>query len=74
MKMRNLLIGFLVAASSAAYAGMAEKVVRSNVGGADVIAYPTSIKDVVTINGALPAGDSFATPDNPAVPTLTGMM
>jgi zinc protease len=74
MNTRNLLIGFLIAASSAAYGGMAEKVVRSNIGGADVIAYPTTIKEVVTINGALPAGDSFATADNPAVPTLTGMM
>ncbi|HZF17230.1 MAG TPA: pitrilysin family protein [Steroidobacteraceae bacterium] len=74
MKFRTLLLTLLVLASASAFAGMAEKAVRKSIGGADVIAYPTGIKDVVTITGALPAGDSFAGAGNPAVPTLTGMM
>ena len=74
MKLPNLLLGLLLLASASAYGAMAEKVVRSRIGGADVIAYPTSIKDVVTITGSLPAGDAFAQTGNPAVATLTGMM
>jgi zinc protease len=74
MKFRNTLLGFLLLASAAAFGGMAEKVVRSHLDGADVIAYPTSIKDVVTITGSLPAGDAFADQKNPAVATLAGMM
>jgi zinc protease len=74
MKPRNILLGLVLLASASAYAGIAEKVVRKSVDGADVIAYPTSIKDVVTITGSLPAGDAFADPKKPAVATLTGMM
>ncbi len=74
MKIRSLLFGSLLLASAGASAGMAENVTRLKIGGADVIAYPTAIQDVVTIVGSLPAGDAFAGPDNPAVPTLAGMM
>jgi zinc protease len=74
MKKATLLFVFLFLASISAFAGMAEKAVRTRIGGADVIAYPTGVKDVVTITGSLPAGDAFAAADNPAVATLTGMM
>lgn len=74
MKSRNLFIACLLLASTSAFGDMADKVIRLHIGGADLIASPTAIKDVVTIYGSMPAGDSFAETDNPAVPTLTGMM
>lgn len=61
-------------ASATASTSIAERVTRSKIAGIDVIAYPTSVKDVVTIVGSLPAGDVFAPPGNAAVPTLAGMM
>jgi zinc protease len=59
-----------------ASAGMAEHVNRKKIDGIDLIAYPTAIKDVVTIMGALPAGDALAAADrsNVAVAMLTAMM
>ena len=47
---------------------------RTKSAGIDLIAYPTEVKDVVTIVGSLPAGDAFAGSGNAAVPTLVGMM
>jgi zinc protease len=72
----------MIAASAAllipalASAGMAEHVNRKKIDGIDVIVYPTAIKDVATILGALPAGDALAAADhdNVAVATLTAMM
>ena len=55
-------------------AQIAAHAVRSKIAGLDVIAYPTGVKDVVTIRASLPAGDAFAGDGNPAVPTLTGML
>jgi zinc protease len=55
-------------------AKIAPKIVRAKIAGIDVIAYPTGVKDVVTIHGAFPAGDAFAGDGNVAIPTLTGMM
>jgi zinc protease len=59
-----------------ASAGMAEHVNRKKIDGIDLIAYPTAIKDVVTMMGALPAGDALAAADhsNVAVAMLTAMM
>jgi zinc protease len=59
-----------------ASAGIAEHVDRKKIDGIDVIGYTTAIKGVVTIRGALPAGDAFAAADhdNVAVATLTAMM
>ena len=54
-------------------ADIARKIVRLEVAGIDVIAYPTDIKDVVTIAGSLPAGNALAT-DNVAVASLTGLL
>jgi len=53
---------------------MAPNVQRSKVAGIDFIAYPTGVKDVVTVRAALPAGKALGAAGNPAVPTLTGML
>jgi zinc protease len=74
MKVQEYLAVLALLASSPAFAGLAEHAVRTRIDGADVIIYPTSVKDVVTIVGSLPAGDAFADEKSPAVATLTGMM
>ena len=61
-------------APATAGAGIAARATRAKIAGLDVIAYPTGVKEVVTIKGSLPAGDAFAGDGNPAVPTLTGML
>ena len=65
-----------VDASAPAVTGakIAPNAVRTKIAGMDVIAYPTGVKDVVTIKASLPAGDAFAGEGNPAIPTLTGML
>ena len=68
----SLLAAFMLL--PAVRAQIAAKAVRTKVAGIDFIAYPTGVKNVVTIRGAFPAGDSLAGADNPAVPTLTGML
>lgn len=55
-------------------AAIADKVTRATVAGIDVIAYPTSIKDVVTFRGSLPAGDSFSPDTNLAIASLVSGM
>ena len=57
-----------------AIAGMADNSRRSQIAGVDLITYRTNVPDVVSILGALPAGDALAGTANIAVPTLTGMM
>lgn len=47
---------------------------RSRIAGIDVIAYPTGVKDVVTLRASLPAGKALAGTGNPSIPTLTGML
>ena len=69
-----LLLTSAMIAVPALAAQIAEHITRAKVGGIDLIAYPTAVKDVVTIVGSLPAGDAFAAPGNLAVPTLVGMM
>ncbi|MGB2883296.1 MAG: pitrilysin family protein, partial [Rhodoferax sp.] len=46
----------------------------SKIAGIDVIAYPTGVKDVVTLRASLPAGRALGAKGNPAIPTLTGML
>lgn len=75
--MRNILLAAVATALVASVplsAQIAERVVRTKIDGVDVIAYPTGVKDVVTIHGSLPAGDAFAGEGNVAVPTLVGML
>jgi zinc protease len=68
-----LAAGLLV--TSLAWANMADNSHRSHTAGVDLIAYKTSVKQVVVILGSLPAGDAMASGStNIAVPTLTGMM
>ena len=57
-------------------AGMVEHVKRKSIDGIDVIGYPMPVKDVVTILGALPAGDTLAVAnhDNAAAAALTALM
>ncbi len=62
------------AAPAGGGAQIAANAVRTKIAGIDVIAYPTGVKDVVTIRGSLPAGDVFAGDGNAAIPTLTGML
>ena len=69
-----LLMTSATLAAPAFAAQIASHIVRSKVAGIDLIAYPTAVKDVVTIVGSLPAGDAFAGDGNAAVPTLVGMM
>ena len=69
-----LLLASVTLAAPALAAQIAQHIVRAKVAGIDLIAYPTAVKDVVTIVGSLPAGDAFAASGNPAVPTLVGMM
>src|ERR1700722_17864626 len=54
-----LLTGASLAAPILA-AQIAQQIVRAKTAGVDLIAYPTAVKDVVTIVGSLPAGDAFA--------------
>jgi len=73
-------VGIAAAASAAAApaaavpASMAARGHRADTVGIDVVTYPTHVRDVVVVLGALPAGDAMAGTGNAAVPTLTGMM
>lgn len=64
----------LFVASGGASASMTEQSHRAQAAGIDLITYPTSVKDVVVILGALPAGDAMGAAQNIAIPTLAGMM
>jgi zinc protease len=69
-----LLTVFALATGVIQAATVAEQAVRATVSGIDLVAYPTGVKNVVTLRGALPAGDRFAPAHNIAVPTLVGEM
>ena len=58
----------------AAGAKMAPNVRRSTVAGIDLMAYPTGVKDVVTLRASLPAGRAQAGAGNPSIPVLTSML
>jgi zinc protease len=73
--MKHLLLTVLLSlSSSVVLAGMSEHAQRARTAGIDVITYHSTVKDVVVIDGALPAGDAMAGKGNIAVPTLAGMM
>ncbi|MDP9011441.1 MAG: insulinase family protein [Pseudomonadota bacterium] len=71
---RKYLLPMVLLASMNAAANMAQNAHRATAAGIDVITYPTGVKDVVVIEGVLPAGDAMAAPGNIAIPTLAGMM
>ncbi|MGI8820532.1 MAG: M16 family metallopeptidase [Chthoniobacterales bacterium] len=74
MRTQSLSILLLAALTSLAPAQIADHVVREKIAGMDVLACKTGVKDVVTLRGSLPAGDSFAPANNLAIPTLAGEM
>ena len=57
-----------------AHASVAKDAVRADIGGIDVIALPTGVRDVVTLVGSLPAGDDRSPPGNVMLATLSGAM
>jgi zinc protease len=61
-------------AANTTSASFAKNVVREKVAGIDLLVYKTGVRDVVTIRGSLPAGDSFCASTNPAIATLVGHM
>jgi zinc protease len=73
-RVRYLAFTACLAAASNGWANMGDNSHRSLTAGIDLITYQTSVKQVVIIVGALPAGDAMSGSDNIAIPTLTGMM
>ena len=55
-------------------AQIAPRVERSTVSGVDLLLLPTSVREVVTLRGSLPAGDAATKGGNVAVATLVGAM
>ena len=71
------LLAAMLCPVGTASAAIAPQVVRSTVAGIDLLAYPTAVKDVVTIVGSFPAGDAMAsaTPNgNLAAATMAGLL
>lgn len=60
--------------AAARTASMAAQAHRAETAGIDLVTYPTHVRDVIVVLGALPAGDAMAGTGNAAVPSLTGMM
>lgn len=70
-------IGLVIAAmmvTHAASAGIAERAIRKNVAGIDVVVYPTAVKDVVSILGSLQVGGGLVAGQNPVVAEVTGSL
>lgn len=53
---------------------IAPKAKRMKIAGIDVIAYPTGVKNVVSLRASLPAGKAAGATGNPSIPTITGML
>jgi zinc protease len=66
--------GTTASATAATGSKIAPNAKRSKVAGIDLIAYPTGVKDVVTVRASLPAGRALGAKGNPAIPVLTGML
>ncbi len=64
----------LFLAAAPAFAGVADNAVRQSINGIDVVALKTGVKDVVTIRGTFPAGDSRSPESNSALADLTAGM
>jgi len=63
-----------VSGSSGLNAGVADNATRQSVNGIDVVALKTGVKEVVTIRGTLPAGDSRSPDTNSALADLAAGM
>jgi len=73
----RLCAGLVLASlSCAASAAIAERAIRLQAAGIDLVVYPMQVRDVVSFTGSLPAGDVIAAREgsNPAVATLVAMM
>ena len=60
--------------SAVAFAGVADNATRTTINGIDVVALKTGVKDVITIRGTLPVGDSRSPEANSALADLTAGM
>jgi len=74
MKRITLLFSIACLLSSVASAGVADNATRTTVNGIDVVALKTGVKEVVTIRGTLPVGDSRSPEANSALADLTAGM
>jgi zinc protease len=74
MKRISLLFAAAGLLSAALQAGVADNASRQNVNGIDLVALKTGVRDVVTITGTLPAGDSRSPDTNSALADLTAGM
>ena len=74
MKKLLLLSSVLCLLSSAASAGVADHAVRAKVHGIDVVSIKTGVKEVITIRGMIPAGDSRSPESNVALADLVAGM
>ena len=74
MKRITLLSSVCCLLSSVALAGVANNATRQKVNGIDFVALKTGVKDVVTIKGTIPAGDSRSPETNVALADLTSGM
>jgi zinc protease len=74
MKKFTALSSALCLLSSVLTAGVADNAVRTKINGIDVVAIKTGAKDVVTIRGMLPAGDSRSPESNVALADLVAGM
>jgi zinc protease len=68
------LLAGCCAVNAAPQLKMADKGHRAPAANIDLVTYRTSVREVVVVVGALPAGDAMADRGNIAIPTLTGMM
>ena len=64
----------LAMGTASASAAIADHVVQKRVAGLTVLIYPMGVKDVVTIQGSLPAGNAYAADGNPVAAALTAAM
>src|SRR3954462_9907662 len=64
----------LLLAVASATAGVADNATRTSVNGIDVVARKTGVKEVVTIKGTLPVGDSRSPAGNMALADLAAGM
>src|SRR5690349_20460285 len=69
-----LLTSAFCLGGSAALAGVADNAVRQPVNGIDLVTIKTGVKEVVTIRGSLPAGDSRSPDTNSALADLVAGM
>jgi len=73
-KLSLFLVTCYLALATSLCAGVADSATRQKVNGIDVVALKTGVKDVVTIRGSIPAGDSRSPDSNSALADLVAGM